>query len=101
MSDVVEEMPRMVDETPISPIRPNNERKNSLESHLQNRPERSELVDKNILPASTAAPGLQAHQKELKKHMLEDKLNDMISHRPAPEALMKENILHGDPRESQ
>lgn len=72
----------------------------------------------NILPASTAAPGLQAHQKEvsfpnwdgcnkatladvptqLEKHMLEDKLNDKISHRPDPEALIKEGVLHDDPR---
>ncbi|KAF9776557.1 hypothetical protein IL306_005244 [Fusarium sp. DS 682] len=52
----------------------------------------------NILPASTAAPGLLAHQKELEKHMLEDKLNDKISHRPDPEALIKEGVLHDDPR---
>lgn len=35
-----------VDETPISPVRrPNHQRTNSLQNHLQNRPERSELVD--------------------------------------------------------
>ncbi|KAH6885946.1 hypothetical protein B0T10DRAFT_89511 [Thelonectria olida] len=100
MSDVVEEVPRLVDETPISPSRPNQQRKMSLEAHLQHRPERAELVEKNILPESTAAPGLQAHQKELKKHMLEDKLNDKISHRPEPETLIKDNILHDDPRET-
>ncbi|KAK7413587.1 hypothetical protein QQZ08_009871 [Neonectria magnoliae] len=98
MSDNVEETPRLVDETPISPIRPDRERKNSLENHLAHRPERAELVDKNILPASTAAPGLLAHQKELQKHMLEDKLNDKISHRPAPEELIKDGVLLNDPR---
>ncbi|KAF7547445.1 hypothetical protein G7Z17_g7718 [Cylindrodendrum hubeiense] len=97
MTDV-EQTPRLIDETPISPIRPNHGRKNSLENHLIHRPERAELVDKNILPASTAAPGLQAHQKELQKHMLEDKLNDKISHRPAPEELIKEGVLLNDPR---
>lgn len=30
--------------------------------------------------------------------MLEDKLNDKISHRPAPEALLKGGVLHEDPR---
>ncbi|CAM1510132.1 Fc.00g004670.m01.CDS01 [Cosmosporella sp. VM-42] len=88
----------IVDETPISPIRPNQARKNSLESHLMHRPERAELVEKNILPASTAAPGLQAQQRELQKHMLEDKLNDKISHRPDPEELIKEGVLKDDPR---
>ncbi|KAH8169077.1 RPEL repeat domain-containing protein [Sarocladium implicatum] len=87
----------VVDDTPISG-RPNVERKNSLEAHLQSRPERSELVEKNILPESTAAPGLQAHQKELKRHMLEDQLNDKISHRPDPEALIKDGVLQEDPR---
>ncbi|ORY57906.1 uncharacterized protein BCR38DRAFT_448996 [Pseudomassariella vexata] len=87
-----------VDETPISPIRPDNRRKNSLEEHLQHRPERAELVEKNILPDSTAAPGLQEKRKELEKHMRADTLNDKIQHRPAPEQLLKEGVLHEDPR---
>ncbi|KAK4142838.1 uncharacterized protein C8A04DRAFT_37887 [Dichotomopilus funicola] len=89
---------KVVDETPISPSRPNTERKNSLEFHLSHRPDRQELVNKNILPASTAAPGLQAHQKELEKHMRADSLNEKIAHRPSPEALIKEGVLHEDPR---
>ncbi|KAI1396541.1 hypothetical protein F4819DRAFT_475005 [Hypoxylon fuscum] len=90
-----------VDETPISPIRPNNERRNSLEQHLQHRPERAELVEKNILPASTAAPSLQEKQRELEKHMRADSLNDKISHRPSPEKLVKEGVLHEDPRSAE
>lgn len=102
MADNVETQdPRSVDETPISPILPNHVRKDSLEHHLTHRPERAELVEKNILPASTAAPGLQAHQKELQKHMLEDKLNDKISHRPAPEELIKDGVLLNDPRAAE
>ncbi|KAH7027829.1 RPEL repeat protein [Microdochium trichocladiopsis] len=83
-----------VDNAPISPI----ERKNSLETHLKLRPERAELVEKNILPESTAAASLQEKQKELAKHMRADSLNDKISHRPSPEKLMKEGVLHEDPR---
>ncbi|KAI8683760.1 hypothetical protein NCS57_00040800 [Fusarium keratoplasticum] len=112
MADTTEQQPQLVDETPISPIRPNQARRNSLEDHLKHRPDRAELVEskkaqtyqsENILPDSTAAPGLLAHQKEphhaqLQKHMLEDKLNDKISHRPDPEALIKKDILHDDPR---
>ncbi|KAK4136251.1 hypothetical protein BT67DRAFT_375485 [Trichocladium antarcticum] len=87
-----------VDETPISPSRPNPARRNSLEHHLSHRPERQQLVEKNILPASTAAPGLQAHQKELERHMRADSLNEKIAHRPPPEELLKEGVLHEDPR---
>ncbi|ATY59207.1 RPEL repeat [Cordyceps militaris] len=90
-------VPDAVDDAPISPI----ERKNSLENHLIHRPERAALVDKNILPASSAAPGLLSQQKELQKHMLEDKLNDKISHRPAPETLVKDGVLREDPRSAE
>ncbi|KAH6645280.1 RPEL repeat protein [Truncatella angustata] len=89
--------PANVDDTPISPIGASG-RKNSLEQHLQHRPERSELVEKNILPDSTAAPGLQEKQRELEKHMRADSLNDKISHRPSPEELIKEGVLKDDPR---
>ena len=34
-----------VDSTPISPVRPDNARRNSLVKHLENRPERAELVE--------------------------------------------------------
>lgn len=79
----------MADETPApvvdeSSIAPVPERRNSLEKHLAQRPDRAELVDSehatclyelmdkltpiigNILPASNAAPGLQAQQKEVR-----------------------------------
>ncbi|QUC23687.1 uncharacterized protein UV8b_07928 [Ustilaginoidea virens] len=98
MSVSLEKQPKEVDETPISPIHPDTARKNSLENYLMHRPNRGELVDKNILPASSAAPGLLAHQKELERNMLEDKLNDKISHRPTPEELVKGGVLHEDPR---
>ncbi|KAI1328919.1 hypothetical protein F5Y16DRAFT_137993 [Xylariaceae sp. FL0255] len=90
--------PVSVDETPISPVRPDQRRKMSLEQHLKDRPDRTELVDKNILPSSTAAPSLQEKQKELQKHMRADSLNDKISHRPSPEKLVKDGVLHEDPR---
>ncbi|KAI1500174.1 hypothetical protein F5X99DRAFT_387234 [Biscogniauxia marginata] len=88
----------VIDETPISPIRSNTGRRNSLEQHLKQRPERSELVNKNILPASNVAPSLQEKQKELEKHMRVDFLNDKISQRPPPEKLLNEGLLREDPR---
>ncbi len=41
-----------VDETPISPL----ERRNSLEKHLQYRPEAQDLKNRGILYDTTAAP---------------------------------------------
>ncbi|KAL1856935.1 hypothetical protein VTK73DRAFT_8198 [Phialemonium thermophilum] len=98
MADDDRSQERRIDETPISPSKPNPERKNSLEQHLLHRPDRSELVQKNILPASSAAPGLQAQQKELEKHMRRDSLNEKIAHRPSPEDLIRDGVLHEDPR---
>jgi hypothetical protein len=40
------------DETPISPI----ERRNSLEKHLQHRPDAQDLKNRNILLDTNAAP---------------------------------------------
>ncbi|KAG6006342.1 hypothetical protein E4U21_007145 [Claviceps maximensis] len=101
MSSSNEQQPQVVDETPISPIRPDTDRKNSLENHLIHRPNRTELVDKNILPASSVSPGILAHQKELERNMLEDKLKDKILHRPSPEELVREGVLHEDPRTAE
>jgi hypothetical protein len=101
MADESKTQQPAVDETPISPIRPDNARRNSLENHLLHRPNREELIQKNILPDSTAAPSLLAQQKELEKHMKADTLNDKISHRPSPEKLIKEGILEQDPRTAE
>lgn len=35
---------------------------------------------------------------QLEKHMRADSLNEKIAHRPSPEALLKEGVLHEDPR---
>jgi len=102
MADEQKPAEKPVDQTPISPVRPyNNERRNSLENHLKHRPDRSELIEKNILPASNAAPAIQAQQKELEKHMKADTLNEKIAHRPSPEELIKEGVLHEDPRSAE
>jgi len=85
-----------VDASPISPRLP--EAASSLEKHLQRRPERKELIDRNILPPTTVAPGLQAQQKELAKHMRADSLNEKLAQRPPPEVLLKDGVLHEDPR---
>lgn len=45
----------IVDETPISPVR-SNERRNSLEKHLQHRPDPQDLKNRHILLDTNAAP---------------------------------------------
>lgn len=57
MADTTEQQPQLVDETPISPIRPNQERRNSLEDHLKHRPDRAELVEsEKPRPTNPALP---------------------------------------------
>jgi len=53
---MVTESPVVVDETPISPIRQSVDRRNSLEKHLQHRPEAQDLKNRNILLGTSTAP---------------------------------------------
>ena len=46
------ENPSSIDETPISPV----QRRDSLEKHLQTRPDPQDLKNRNILLNTTAAP---------------------------------------------
>ncbi|GJC84364.1 hypothetical protein ColLi_07202 [Colletotrichum liriopes] len=71
-----------VDETPIS--HPPGERKNSLENHLQHRPNRAELVEKGAR---------EAHARRLAQRQ------DLPP--PAPEDLIKEGVLKEDPRSAE
>ena len=68
----------------------------NLKKGLAHRPDRDTLVERNILPDSTAAPALQGHQKELEKHMRADSLEKGLQHRPSPEELVKKGILDED-----
>jgi hypothetical protein len=49
----------IVDETPISPVR-SLDRRNSLEKHLQHRPEPQDLKNRHILLDTTTAPYVPA-----------------------------------------
>jgi hypothetical protein len=47
----------VIDETSISPVHPSTHlRQDSLEKHLQHRPDPQELKDRHILLDTTAAP---------------------------------------------
>lgn len=63
MATTEEQQPPSVDDTPISPSRPNTQRKNSLEKHLMHRPERQELIDSMFRPAIHVVPRLTSLQR--------------------------------------
>lgn len=50
------------------------ERRDSLEKHLQMRPEEKDLKDRHILLDTTAAPALQARAAELERQRITDNL---------------------------
>lgn len=54
------------------------------------------MVERNILPESTAAPALQSHQRELANAMRRDSIEKHLQTRPAPSELVKEGILEGE-----
>jgi hypothetical protein len=68
----------------------------NLKKGLAHRPERDDLIQRNILPQSTAAPALQGHQKELDLHMRADSLEKGLQSRPDPETLVKKGILDAE-----
>jgi len=78
-----------IDESPISPI----ERRNSLEKHLQCRPDQQDLKDRHILLDTNVAPSLQAAQQELARQKTIDSLKKSLEKRPDREALVERNIM--------
>ena len=95
-----------VDETPISPI----DRRNSLEKHLQTRPDPQDLKNRNILLDSNAAPyaktkmigfsevllisfsSLQAAQHDLERQRATDSLKKGLDKRPDREELIERRL---------
>ncbi|KAM5496905.1 hypothetical protein McanMca71_004376 [Microsporum canis] len=65
----------------------------ALKRGLERRSDRDSLVERNILPASSAAPALQGPARELEKHMRADSLEHKIQNRPKPEDLIKAGVL--------
>ncbi|KAH9455353.1 hypothetical protein MJO28_012300 [Puccinia striiformis f. sp. tritici] len=96
---VIETDPTNGVETPVVPIDTSDigisetEKTKKLEKLLADRPDKTELIEKNVLKPGNLAPSLQAKQAELEKSQLEDKLNAALAHRPDPEILVKEGIL--------
>ncbi|KAI1796454.1 hypothetical protein LXA43DRAFT_1057754 [Ganoderma leucocontextum] len=64
-----------------------------LEKSLTHRPDKHELIERNILKDDSVAPALQAAKEKLQRSQLEDKLEHALQARPKPEELVKEGIL--------
>jgi len=68
----------------------------NLKKGLAHRPEKEDLIERNILPASNAAPALLQNQKELERHMRADSLDKKVQARPKPEDLVAKGILDAE-----
>lgn len=64
-----------VDQSPIATL----DRRNSLEKHLQTRPEEQDLKNRHILHDTTTAPALQARAAELERQRITDNLKKVSS----------------------
>jgi len=78
-----------VDISPISAT----DRRNSLEKHLQTRPDTKDLKNRNILLDTTAAPSLQSAALELERQRAADSLKKGLGRRPERDELVERNIL--------
>ncbi|KAJ3343371.1 hypothetical protein HDU93_008736 [Gonapodya sp. JEL0774] len=67
-----------------------------LDSLLASRPQKQDLLDRNILKGDVSA-GIQAAAAELAKRKVEDVLSKKLHNRPEPAALVQSNVLKSDP----
>ncbi|KAI0645392.1 hypothetical protein C8Q79DRAFT_964377 [Trametes meyenii] len=81
---------------PPKPVRKQSidpEAAQKLEKSLAQRPDKHDLIERNILKDDSVAPSLQAAKEKLQRSQLEDKLEHALQARPKPEELVKEGIL--------
>jgi len=64
-----------------------------LEKKIEQRPAKDELIEHNIMKATTMDPSLQSAAIALEKHKLEENLAKKIQERPDPQELKEKNIL--------
>jgi hypothetical protein len=72
-----------------SPLAAHPERRNSLEKHLQTRPDVQDLKDRNILLDTNVAPGIQAARQELARQRATDDLKNKLEKRPDRDELIE------------
>ncbi|KAI0758328.1 hypothetical protein BC629DRAFT_1124610 [Irpex lacteus] len=67
-----------------------------LEKRLNLRPDKNDLIERNILKDDKVAPSLQAARDKLQRSQLEDKLDQALLQRPKREELIREGILESE-----
>jgi len=67
-----------------------------MDKAIGHRPEKQELLDKNILKDDKVAPALQAKKEQLQRAQLEDKIDQGLQHRPKADDLVKKGILQAE-----
>eukprot|EP01119_Soliformovum_irregulare_P010853 TRINITY_DN2671_c0_g1_i1.p1 TRINITY_DN2671_c0_g1~~TRINITY_DN2671_c0_g1_i1.p1 ORF type:complete len:308 (+),score=74.92 TRINITY_DN2671_c0_g1_i1:144-1067(+) len=66
-----------------------------LETKLENRPSRLDLIQHNIMKEEDIAPSIQAAQQKLKFNRKVDELDNWMGHRPDRSELIDHNIIRG------
>lgn len=93
--------PTLSEGVDISPIS-TSDRRNSLEKHLQTRPDEQDLKNRHILLDTNTAPALQARQLELERQRATDNLKKGLGKRPERGELVERkchvSLLRGSPR---
>jgi len=102
-------LPRLFAPSPPTATRPSHPRQSSidqqtsqqLEDKLAKRPEKAELIERNILKDDKGvAPALVAAKEKLQRSQLEDQLAKAVASRPPREELEKSGILKGSEEEA-
>lgn len=91
MSDTAPEKPKPVRKQTLD-----QDAVERLDKAIGHRPDKQELVDRNILKDDGVAPSLQAARDQLQRAQLEDKLDHNLQNRPAAEDLVKKGILQAN-----
>jgi hypothetical protein len=68
---------------------PTSERRNSLEKHLQTRPDMQDLKNRHILLDTNVAPALQSARQELDRQRATDSLKKNLEKRPDKDELVE------------
>jgi len=91
MSDSAIERPKPVRKSTLD-----QDTVNKLDKAFGSRPEKQDLVERNILKDDKVAPALQAAKEQLQRAQLEDKIDHGLQHRPNADELVKKGILQAD-----
>jgi len=91
MSDTATEKPKPVRKPTLD-----QDTVDKLDKAIGHRPEKQDLVDRNILKDDRVAPALQAAKEQLQRAQLEDKIDQGLLTRPKADDLIKKGILQAE-----